>query len=156
MPRPSDSNGIYICSTSSSLTEASHTHRRVSRLFIYLYGRDPRVPTETALTKPRTPYQVDMDYYRVELTHGLLEAWRLAKKNIGVAQRKQKVQYDKRTRALDYHPCDRVMVYMPHEHSGKMRKMALRYYGPYRIVEVLSNGLSVRPVDSPQEQPRIG
>ena len=120
--------------------------------FYLLYGRDPRVPTETALTKPRTPYQVDLDDYRIELTHGLTEAWKLAKKNIGMAQHKQKAQYDKQAKARAYHPGDRVMVYMPHEHSGKKRKMALPYHGPYRILDVLPNGLSVRAVDRPQEQ----
>lgn len=31
--------------------------------FYLLYGRDPRLPTETALSKPPSPYQVDIDDY---------------------------------------------------------------------------------------------
>ena len=31
-----------------------------------------------------------------------------------------------------------------------MRRLSLPYNGPYRIVEVLTNGLSVRPVDRPE------
>ena len=45
------------------------------------------------------------------------------------------------------------MVYMPHEDTGKKRKLALPHYGPYQIFELLPNGLSLRPVDRPDEQP---
>ena len=35
-----------------------------------MYGQDPRIPTETALTQPTTPNQVDISDYRTELvTH---------------------------------------------------------------------------------------
>ena len=45
------------------------------------------------------------------------------------------------------------MVYMPHEHTGKQRKLALPYHGPHRVIEVLGNGLSVWSVDKPEAQP---
>ena len=35
--------------------------------FFLLYGRDPQLPTETALTQPRTPYMIDIDDYKTEL-----------------------------------------------------------------------------------------
>ena len=35
--------------------------------FHLIYGRDPRIPTETALTQPTTPYQVDIRDYRTKL-----------------------------------------------------------------------------------------
>ena len=31
--------------------------------------------------------------------------------------------------------------------------VALPYHGPFRIMEVLPNGVSVRPVDRPQDEP---
>ena len=37
--------------------------------FFLLYGRDARLPTEAALTHPKTQYQVDLDDYKTEL-HG--------------------------------------------------------------------------------------
>ena len=40
----------------------------------------------------------------------------------------------------------KVMVFMPHE---KTVKLSLMYHGSYRIIEVLTSGLSVRPVDKP-------
>ena len=54
---------------------------------------------------------------------------------------------------MKYAPGDRVMVYMPHEDTGKLRKLALPHHGPYRVLDVLPNGLSLRPVDHPEEAP---
>ena len=45
------------------------------------------------------------------------------------------------------------MVYMPHEDTGKLRKLALPHHRPYRVLDVLPNGLSLRPVDHPEEAP---
>ena len=45
------------------------------------------------------------------------------------------------------------MVRMPHEASGKLRKLALPYHGPYRVLDVTPNDVSVRPVDRPDEEP---
>ena len=49
----------------------------------------------------------------------------------------------------------RVMVYMPSEDKGKRWKLALPYHGPYRIVEVRSKTLLVRPVDVPTATPML-
>ena len=35
--------------------------------FFLLYGRDPRLTTETAASHPTTPYQVDVSDYHTEL-----------------------------------------------------------------------------------------
>jgi len=35
--------------------------------FFLLYGRDPRLPTETVLYQPLSPYKVELDDYRVDL-----------------------------------------------------------------------------------------
>ena len=44
------------------------------------------------------------------------------------------------------------MVFVPAETTGKNRKLSLPYYGPYRILEVGTNTLLVRPVDKSAEQ----
>ena len=98
-------------------------------------------------------YQVDVEDYRLELTHGLTTAWKLARQKIGKAQMRQKEYYDRQAKEPRYKVGGRVMVFMPHDKTGKKRKMALPYHGPFRIVEVLPNGLSVRPVDRPQDEP---
>ena len=119
--------------------------------FFLLYGRDARIPTETTLSTPISSYQVDMDDYRTKPVTGLTEAWKIAKSNIGKAQRRQKIHYDKKAREVKYQIGDRVMVYMPHEDTGKLRKLALPYHGPYRVLELKTNGVVIRPVDKPQE-----
>ena len=60
--------------------------------FHLLYGRDPHL----------SMYQVDLEGYRLELTHGLSTAWKLARQNIGKAQEGQKKCYDRRAKELRY------------------------------------------------------
>ena len=71
--------------------------------FFLLYGRDARLPTEAALTQPRTCYQVDIDDFKTDLVCNLSEAWELARQNISQSQKKQKQHYDKGARLKDYH-----------------------------------------------------
>ena len=58
--------------------------------FYLLYGRDPQLPTEEALSPPTQRTIVDIDNYKTEVTVNLQEAWELVKKNIKRAQHKQK------------------------------------------------------------------
>ncbi len=121
--------------------------------FFLLFGRDARLPTETALTQPRTPYQVDLKDYRTEVVSGLSEAWELARKKVKKAQQHQKNQYDKTTTAPQYKVGDRIFVYQPQEETRKDRKLVPPSYGPYRIIDVTSTDVCVHPVDHPNEQP---
>ena len=68
--------------------------------YFLLYGRDARTPTETALSQPRTPYQVDFTDYKTELLASLSEAWALAHSHIDQAQEKQKQQYDRKSKEV--------------------------------------------------------
>lgn len=52
--------------------------------FYLLYGRDPRLPTETVLSGQSTSYPADLDDYRSELTTKLSSAWATAKQNISL------------------------------------------------------------------------
>ena len=99
--------------------------------FFLLYGRDARIPCEEALSTPHSAYQVDIDDYKTELMDGLATAWELARSEICKAQQKQKRNYDRNARPRDFHKGDRVMVYMPREQSGRNRKLARPYFGPY-------------------------
>ena len=83
-----------------------------------VYGRDPRLPTETAFSTTRTQYQVDAEDYCAELTRGLTKTWQVVKQNIGKAQQRQKVQYDKHSKKPKYQVGGRVMVFMPHEKTN--------------------------------------
>ena len=41
------------------------------------------------------------------------------------------------------------MVHMPHEATGKAAKLAMRYFGPYRIVSITPTNAEVKLVDRP-------
>jgi len=56
--------------------------------FYLIYGREARIPTESSLTQPRTPYQVEFSDYCSEHVANLSGAWALAHQNIEKAQKK--------------------------------------------------------------------
>ena len=118
--------------------------------FFLLHGRDARIPCDALLLTKRTPYQVDIDDYKSELVFGLAEAWRTAGEHIQRSQRKQKRKFDRHVKDRTVRVGDRVMVLMPREQTGKQRKLNRPYYGPYRVLDVHPNGVTVRLVDRPK------
>ena len=118
--------------------------------FFLLYGRDARIPCESVLSTRRTPYQVDVDDYKTELVFSLAEAWQTAQEHIRKSQHKQKRNYDKHTKTRAVRIGDRVMVLMHQEQTGKNRKINTPYFGPYRVLEVHPNGVTVVLVDRPK------
>ena len=91
----------------------------------------------------RTAYQVDIDDYKSKLLHGLSEAWKLPRSEIRKSQKKQKYQYDCRSKQRNFQAGDRVMVYVPYEQTGKNQKLSRPYFGPYQVLEVHPNGVTV-------------
>ena len=59
-----------------------------------LYGRDPRIQTEHALTPPSLACILDLGDYKTTFITSLSQAWQLAKDNIEKAQMREKVHYD--------------------------------------------------------------
>ena len=112
-------------------------HSTQASPFYLLYGREPRTPTETALSQPRTMYQVDFPDYCVELVAHLSDAWALAHENIAKAQKRQKCQYDKRSSEHKLKVGSRVMVYFPNHVKGKAWKFAQPYFRPYKVLPML-------------------
>ena len=115
--------------------------------FYLLYGRDPRLPSGTILDQSRTTYLVDLDDYRTELVVNLKKARELALQNIQQAQEKQKAFYDRQSKSLPYRVGDRVMVFMPSEVTGKDRKLARPYHGPFRIIHLTPNNAEVQLIE---------
>ncbi len=69
-------------------------------LFFLLYGRDPRLPMEAALSSPLQRSYVEIDDYKFEVVMGLTDAWKMARDNVEKAQRRQKKCYDRRAKIL--------------------------------------------------------
>lgn len=118
-----------------------------------MYGRDPQLPTDAILVpEPKRKY-VEVQDFRSEMVMGISQAWKLAKENIEQAQKYQKSQHDKHAKDPNFKLGDRVFVHMPAEKRGKAYKFARTFHGPFRVVELLENGVRVVPVDKPQESP---
>ena len=105
--------------------------------FFLLYGRDPRIPSESALN------------YKSELTSSLSGAWKIAQANIQDAQVHQKHQYDKYSKEA---VGDRVMVHMPQSVSGKAWKLARPFYGPYHVLSLTLTNAEVKLIDKPDSE----
>ena len=121
--------------------------------FYLLYGRHPRVPTDSALDNPRTVYQIDFDDYAEELVTNLSDAWQLAHENVRRAQAKQKAQYDKKSVCQPLSVGDRVMVHMPGQVQGKAWKFARPYFGPYEVVGITPTNAEVQLLNHPTVPP---
>ena len=81
---------------------ASHQQSTLESPFFLLYGRDPRLPTESAVYQDKARRLVDLKEYGTELANHLAEAWESARQCIRKAQKKQKDHYDKRARPPNF------------------------------------------------------
>ena len=62
--------------------------------FYLLYGRDPRPPTEEALSPSQSRQEVEVDTYKAEIIERMSAAWMLAHEYVHKAQKNQKTQHD--------------------------------------------------------------
>ena len=119
--------------------------------FFLLYGRDPRLPTETALTVPIPRAEVDVGMYKEQVVLGITEAWGLDQSLVCRAQDRQKRVHDQHTVAPFFQVGDRVFLYELAAKSSKAHKFARTFSGPHRIICLYQNGADIRPVDKPQK-----
>ena len=70
--------------------------------FHLLYYRDPRLPTEAALSALQSRVHVDLREYGQELTEQLSTAWELARTCVPKAQRRQKRCADRQARPPNF------------------------------------------------------
>lgn len=121
--------------------------------FFLLYGRDPRLPTEPALSCPIRRTYLEIDDYKSELALGLTKAWKMAREKVEKAQKHQKKFYDQRARKPTIRVGDRVFLFMPAATTGKTHKFARPFHGPYRVLEVTNSNAKIVPVDKTQSTP---
>ena len=119
--------------------------------FFLLYGRDPRLPSVTALSPRKTRQQVNLYEYGVNVADKLSEAWGLAKRNIKKVQKQQKKTYDQHARLPNFTVGERVFLFKPAERTGEKRKLAGAYHGPYWVIKLTSNNAHIRRVDRPED-----
>ena len=115
---------------------ASQQQSTLESPFFLLYGRDPRLPTDSAIYPEKAGRHLDLKEYGTELASHMAEAWELTRQCIRKAQKKQKANYDKRSRPPNFQVGDRVFLYKPADKTGPLRKFARPYHGPFRVVEM--------------------
>ena len=99
-----------------------------------LFGIDCRSPTEAAYLPAITEPSTTIEDYREELMLSLGSARQLATEAIRRAQAKYKNHYDRQARDVRFKVGDWVLIYFPHEESGKNRKLSNPWHRPYRII----------------------
>ena len=100
--------------------------------FRLLYGRDPKLPTEDALSCPVDRTQVDLSNYKTEVSLNMAEAWKLARERLSKAQTHQKKQHDKLVKNSKFSEGDFVFLYDPSLKTGKAYKFANHSVVPTR------------------------
>ena len=123
--------------------------------FFLLYGRDPRLPVEAMLSPSTARTPINLKEYGSELVNRMSGAWELARKSVEKAQKRQKVNYDKKSHSSDFVVGERVFLFKPAEKTGESRKLARPFHGPYRVIELGTNTARIRRVDKPWEEPML-
>ena len=103
----------------------------------FLYGRDPRLPSDASLLKAQETYQ-DTNDYRSVLADRFVEARKLAHDIIELAQQHQKEYYDHKAKYICYNVGDRVWLYTPNKTKGLSSKLTHNWHGPYWILSKTS------------------
>ena len=98
-----------------------------------LFGLDCRSPIEAAYLPVSEISPSTVEDYREELMVSLSSARNLALKALQKAQLTYKDNYDRNVREFRPRVGDWVLVYFPHEDSGKNREMSRSWHGPYRL-----------------------
>ena len=114
--------------------------------FRLLYGRDPQLPTETTLSPTLPRAQIALDDYMTNLTREMSAAWKLAQEQVQKAQKRQKLQHNKRATTSQF---ERVFLYVPGLKAGPNYKLARPFKGPYIVVASYPNGVELVPADKP-------
>ena len=106
--------------------------------FYLLYGREPRLPIDTALLLPSPNLSASVTEHRARIVSNLEEAQAAIQSNTQLAQQRMKEQYDKTSCPVQFTVGSKVWVYTPKTRKGLSRKLTHNFHGPYRIVTQLS------------------
>lgn len=99
-----------------------------------LFGVDCRSPTEATYLPISTNPPITYEDYREELILSLGSARQLATQTIRKAQKRYKTYYDQKATPISFRVGDWVLIFFPHEESGKNRELSKPWHGPYRLI----------------------
>ena len=100
--------------------------------FFLLFGREMRIPIDTALLPPNTLPQTARSHLEKILQSQQISR-DIAKENIEKAQQKSKEYVDKKAKTPEYRVGDRVWLMCSTKYIGLSPKLCSKYIGPYYI-----------------------
>lgn len=106
--------------------------------YMILFGRECRLPLDTALLPPTNLHGTAEDYMRSIIEKQQMTR-EIVQENISKAQEKYKTHYDKKTKEPSYKVGQRVWLYSSRVQKGLKVKMIQKYVGPYYIVQIKNN-----------------
>ena len=113
-----------------------------------VFGRKPVLPIDIAFdsVEPGLSACSPSDYLS-DLKVQLLENIRHAAKFLGITREKMVQQYNKNLHVLRYAPNDMVWLHKVSFKKGENAKLSPRKTGPWKVIEVLANGVNFRIED---------
>ena len=111
--------------------------------FLLMFGREPRLPSEEVLERRQSAVAWAIAPWCDRLPHVIRAIWQDAKAESDKSRKRQKEQYDKhRDQEGKVAIGDHVWLLRPEVLSGEYRKLALPYYGPFKVQDVSSSGFA--------------
>ena len=109
------------------------------------YGEEMRMPLDV-LTGGQDVSEDDSEiinehHYVMKLRENLEEIHSIARDSLGQAAKRQKQQYDKSVKRMEYNDGDLVRRYQPRIQKGVKKKLSRLWTGPWVIVEKLTDVL---------------
>jgi hypothetical protein len=120
----------------AAVTFAYNTSRHESTRhtpFYLLYGREAMTPTDISFNIPVGIDDPETDY-PTRLAKALQKARMLVKHRMQRVHERQKEQYDRSHRHVQYNMRDLVLVYKPIRKIGKSEKLLHRWFGPFQVM----------------------
>ena len=109
--------------------------------FFLNFGRSPNLPVDIMLgRKPREEDPQDMPQYVQQLQQSLRHAFTLVRHYLDLSHRRSKErQYGGTAHAAeDLRIGDRVWLFVPAVKTGRTKKLASLWQGPYTVIDKLS------------------
>ena len=117
--------------------------------FYLLYGWDPRLLSDVALSIKTDRRVVDIRDYKEDMVEHVSTAWQLALMQIEKTQLHQKEFHYKRANQPAVYVGDQVFVYNPSKKQGKAYKLAKLFESSYRVLELHPNGANLKLISKP-------
>ncbi len=112
--------------------------------FEMMYGRKPKLPLDLLLPELEMDLELDPENYAANLKKTLQMAYKLAKENSDCRLLKEKLYYDRKSRAAKYEIGDLVLLLDESTKKNVNNKFKKRWKGPYKVLEVDETGKIVK------------